>query len=271
MAQTFANAPLVEIIVDLRWEANAAIAGVGAQGLPIKLVDGGADEFMMRFGGVAYALGFERSERLVPAGFPVPMGTPIYRYRPAEKPKQELMQSALLQIGAGVFSANAVPPYKSWDEFSPTVRAGIGALLQARHESDKQLPFTQVSLRYVDAFRGDHLGTKSIQSFIRDVLGFKTELPSALQKHLRPEAETQTNLQFKLPLPDGMTLAVGVGAGLFNGETVVLMHMQAAADEPVAPDLEALMMTLGKARQVIHNSFVEMTATIHGTMKPQGG
>jgi hypothetical protein len=55
----------------------------------------------------------------------------------------------------GVFSANAIPPYRSWSVFSPEVEAGIDILLAVRDDAEKQAMFNPVTLRYIDAFRPD--------------------------------------------------------------------------------------------------------------------
>jgi uncharacterized protein (TIGR04255 family) len=179
------------------------------------------------------------------------------------------MASSLLQIGPGLFSANAVPPYRSWDEFSPVVRSGVEVLLRTRDEAERDAPFTSVSLRYIDAFRGDLLGGRSIPAFIREVLGFQIALPVALAQLQVADTEFKPHLLLNMPIANGMTMAVTVGEGLFNGEQAAMMHTHVVADEPVAADLERVMETLGRARQAIHSAFVNMTTAIHGHMRPQ--
>lgn len=269
MTETFAKAPLVEIVADLRWPDSSADQVALAKGVPFSLIDGKSEGFMTRFGEAAYSLGFNRSERLIPSGFPVPHGSPVYRHRPSPD-SQALMRSSLLQVGPSLFSANAVPPYKSWDEFMPVVQSGVAALLGARDEAEKALPFTHVSLRYIDAFVGDLLVGHDVQSFIRDVLGFKLDLPTALREQQGKADPAKVHLQLQVPLERGMTMHLVLGSGTFNGQDAVMMNTQVVANTEIAPDLDAVMQTLSTARQVIHSSFIGMTASIRDVMLPQG-
>jgi len=86
------------------------------------------EEFFMRFGGAAHQLGFAEVERLTPPNFPLIGFQPVFRFRPPSDKGRKV----LYQVGAGMFSANAVPPYKSWDDFGPVVRSGVRALIGAR-------------------------------------------------------------------------------------------------------------------------------------------
>lgn len=269
MKETFANAPLVEIVAEIRWQDSSADQTALAKGVPFSTLSGKNEEFMTRFGETAHTQGFHRSERLVPSGFPVHQGSPVYRYRPSPD-LPDLMRSSLLQIGPSLFSANAVPPYRSWDEFMPVVRGGVEALLSARDIAESGLPFTHVSLRYIDAFAGELLGGHDIQSFIREVLAFKLDLPSALQKQQSKAASSKVHLQLQLPLEHGMTMHLVLGEGSFNGQDAVMMNTQVVADTEIAPDLDAVMLTLGRAREVIHSSFVGMTTSIREVMQPLG-
>lgn len=269
MTETFAKAPLVEIVADLRWPDSSADQAALAKGVPFSVVSGKNEEFMTRFGEAAYALGFHRSERLIPTGFPVPHGTPVYRHRPSPD-SQDLMRSSILQVGPSLFSANAVPPYKSWDEFMPIVRNGVAALLAARDDAEKQVPFSHVSLRYIDAFAGDLLTGHDMQSFIREVLGFKLNLPAALLDQQGKAGPAKTHFQLRIPLERGMTMHLVLGEGTFNGQDAVMMNTQVVADKEIAADLKMVMETLSSARQVIHDSFISMTTGIRDVMQPQG-
>ena len=74
MSTTFKNAPLIELIAELRWNVHSPPLGTPQTPLAsIALMALNAnqfDEFFMRFGGEVYKLGYERAERLLPSGFP---------------------------------------------------------------------------------------------------------------------------------------------------------------------------------------------------------
>jgi uncharacterized protein (TIGR04255 family) len=267
MSQTFEKAPLVEIIVEVRW-ADPAGFPQGNGGVLHLPVNNAADEFYMRFGGAAYSAGFRQTERLVPPGFPVLPGQVVYRYRPPSDFSDELARSALWQIGSGVFTANATPPYKSWVEFSPWVSKGLEALLETRNEAEKSAEFVNISLRYIDAFTSDYLGAMTFAEFLSDRLGFKVQIPEAIAKLASDGSAPEHVIQFGMPLQNGMHLSVLAAKGSSNGVDALILNTTISVIEKTAADVGSVMEKLGVARDMIHNSFVEMTSSLHGMMKP---
>ena len=276
MHVTFKNAPLVEIIAELRWlppylvPQGGQLEGVPPQVMmPIPMFNANkAEEFYMRFGGVAYQAGFQRSERLVPPGFPVQLGQAIYRYKPAETAPNDLMRSALFQVGPGVFSANAIPPYKSWTEFAPIVARGVEALLNSRDDSEKDLPFSGVSLRYIDAFGPGLRTTRSPGQFIKEVLGFVMTLPGPVAEHAEDIESVTSQHQFIIPVQGGMTMSLAVNEGLFNGEPAVILDTTVSVSGDVGCTVNYVMSALNAAREIIHSMFVGVTKNIQAEMIP---
>src|SRR5216684_628076 len=101
MDETFKNAPLLEIIAELRWPtALPAIPPAQQQGValpPLFLGTVQIDNFLHRLGGEIYKLGFQRMERMLPGGLLVLQGQAIYRYRS----DAENLTNILYQAGAG--------------------------------------------------------------------------------------------------------------------------------------------------------------------------
>lgn len=265
---TFKNAPLVEIIAELRWNPQPPppqITGGGNAPVAVMSVNTNSfDEFFMRFGGEVYQQGFQRAERIVPAGFPIMLFQPIYRYRKAT----DLDASVLYQVGAGIFSANAIPPYQSWDDFSPTVEAGIEAMLKIRSDAERAAPFSSVSLRYLDAFGPNFTQGRDTGTFIREVLGIKLDLPEGLSKHVAPGKKFKPAIQLALPLPNGMIMNVGVGEGMVNNEVTIIMDTTVGTTTEIAADKMSAMSALNAARSVIHEMFFDLTKPIAGLMQP---
>lgn len=269
MSETFANAPLVEIVVELRWQQrNVAVQDQAPKnhfGVPLSLIDGGAshDDFFMRFGGIVYGLGYVQSERLVPPGFPLMPHQAARRFRKKDG-------SEVFQVGPGLFTANCVPPYKSWNEFAPEVASGIGALLEARGEADRALPFTSVTLRYIDAFTTSQMVGTTPQLFMRNVLGFSVELPGAITTHLAQGSDPAVALQLAMPLVGGMTLQLQLAEASVNKQDSLLMDTTVACAAPVTPTRVDLLAALTSAHDVIHDIFVNMTLPIREVLEPQG-
>lgn len=150
--------PLVELIAELQW-GFAFPDPAQPQGVVIA-PPGAHEEFFMRFGMQAGLAGYERVERLLPAGFasmPVQM---VYRFR--KKPPEE--GTSPYQIGTGIFSANITPPYDSWEKFRPIVDNGVR--IETRISAERQAPFTRASLRYLNASGHRFMEGHSIAGFV---------------------------------------------------------------------------------------------------------
>ena len=218
----------------------------------------------MRFGASASKLNFQVAERLVPPGFPLVAHQPVYRFR---KQAQEEI-AALYQVGPGMFSANAVPPYQNWAQFEPIVREGIDALLHARDSSEKNVNFLSTSLRYIDAFNSTLTQGRDVSTFLDEVLGIKITLPSGLTQQLAEGSKHKPTLQFQLPMTSGMIMSLGIGEGLFHETPAIVMDCTVGTTTPVAASLDAVMATLTLARAAIHDTFFALTSPISHLMHP---
>lgn len=269
MSMTFENAPLIELIAELRWNVHSQPLGTPQAppaSIPLMALNANHfDEFFMRFGGEVYKLGYERAERLLPPGFPLMLFQPVYRYRKSD------VASVLYQAGPGLFSANAIPPYRSWDDFSPVVKSGIKALLKTRSDTEKEFPFSSISLRYIDAFGPALTQGRDVDRFLREVLGLSVELPDGISKHIAVGQMVKPSVQLALPLANGMTLNVGIGEGLVNNETSIIMDTTVSTTGETPADENSAMRKLNIARDSIHEMFFDLTKSIRDLMKPTGG
>lgn len=270
MGLTFKHAPLAEIVAELRWDvADIGVAqlqpAVPVVPVPV-LASTALEEFFMRFGGEAFQLNFQRSERLVPPGFPLLPFQATYRYK-----KQDEVGSEILQVGLGVFTANAVPPYKSWDEFAPIVASGIGALIRSRSAADRDKPFISTSLRYIDLFGAELCRGMSTASFVRDVLGIRIDIPAAVSRVAIDDESIVPFVQLTIPARDSLLMSLTVGEGITGGSQAVILDTTVSTAIPVEPRTEAVMTVLGSARTLIHDMFVAMTKPLHDVMEPSGG
>ena len=111
---SFEKAPLVEIIAELRWLPLGLAAAQQGQML-LTLGGSDPDSFHFAFGRRQEVAAFANTEKLVPPGFPTPWHHIVWRFRNPE------IEGALLQIGPGIFTANALQPYRRWSEFRGTV------------------------------------------------------------------------------------------------------------------------------------------------------
>jgi uncharacterized protein (TIGR04255 family) len=221
--------------------------------------------FFSQFTSEAAKAGFMHAERLVPSGFPSVLHSIVYRLRRTDG------GGSLLQIGPGLFSANSLQPYRSWHDFVSTVRTAVSLLLKTRPVAEQDLPLTQLTLRYLNAFKPDLLQGRTEQAFVRDVLGFETKLPEAIQRLNEGASAISSHLQFVVPMTGDkkqLKLSVGEGALAGSGPAIVL-DMSVVDLAPLPPDLDAIMNTFGGSRDILHDAFLGMTTQIRDAMRPQ--
>lgn len=265
---SFAKAPLLEIIAEVRWAPTLTLAPADV-GRPIAtptflIGDSKDEEFFMRLGGELYQAGFQLSERLVLPGFPSGPHQAIYRYR-SDKPA---LKSVLYQVGLGVFSIHGVPPYQSWRQFAPFVTSGISALLNVRRQTDEGSPFIQLSLRYLDFFDEELSGGRSPQAFISEVLQISTSLPAGLMD-LSPSKELRTLfVKFSLPIEMG-ELSLSVGDGKSGNRPGFVMDTAVTCTRRLSAELPSLMGLFDNAHSVTNMAFRELTKPIEAQMQPQ--
>ncbi len=263
---TFSNAPLIEIIAELRWAHNLASTTQVQPGVPVIVLNSPTiDEFFMRFGGEIYSSGFKKTERLVPPDFPTMLYQPVFRYR---RDGEDGDGAVLYQAGPGIFSANAIPPYKSWDVFSPAVKSGVEALLIARDETEKDSPFNTVSLRYIDAFGPNLTQGMDVRTFLSDVLGVSVALPEGISKVIAPNAKVKPHIQLLLPINDNTNMNLTLTEAIVNNELSIIMDSTVVITGEIAPNAEAVMNSLNDSHDIIHEMFINLTGKIRELMSP---
>ncbi len=265
----FANPPLVELVAELRWgpgPIGSPVQTAGAGIIQFPLASQYSEETFTNFSALVAGKGFGISERLVPVGFPYFPFSVVYRFR---KPPAE-GENFLYQIGPGVFSANALPPYRDWDSFRPIVQMGVQSLLDSRHTSENS-EFTTVMLRYIDLFSDDFTDGKQSFRFLNDVLGIKLELPKVLSEQVLDIEKLQSGLQLSLPLTTGLSMNMNLQQGTAAGKNGIVMTTEVFASAPTAPNLPQIMETLENAHTSIRATFIGLTERIRARMMPVNG
>jgi uncharacterized protein (TIGR04255 family) len=269
MNERFDNPPLVELVAELRWKDLSVPPGLPIgfpAGFPFPGNQLAFDQQLPQMTRAMTGLGFGQSERLMPAGFPVPAEAPIVRYRYSGSPDGSSGQlpSTLFQIGQGIFTANAVKPYKSWDDFRPVVEQGVRILLETQQSNIEGYSLT---LRYIDAFREDLIGDLSHLEFLKQVLGFGIEIPPVLMKHAHGGAIELPVAQLSIPLGFG-SLQLQMTEGEIDGGHAYILENVVQIEGLVEPSAEAIMESFSKARDVIHDVFVNLSKPIRDKMLP---
>lgn len=269
MNERFDNPPLVELVAELRWRDLSLPAGL-PPGFPVGFPFPGSqvafDQQLPEMTSAMTSIGYGQSERLMPAGFPAPTETPIvrYRYSGTIEKNREHLPSTLFQIGSGIFTANAVKPYKSWDDFRPIVEHGVRILLET--QKSKVGGYSLV-LRYIDAFRRDLTGDMNHMQFLRNVLGFGVDLPAVLLTHAEERQIEIPAMQITIPLGFG-SLQLQMTQGEVEGDRAFILENVVIINGLIEPSVEAIMESFSKARDVIHDVFVKMSAPLKDKMAP---
>jgi len=258
----FANPPIVELVAELRWVpgapgANMPEGGVVRLQFPLTFIEESFENFRRAIADKGFAV----SERLVPVGFPILPFTVAQRFR---KPSNK--ENYAYQVGLGVFSANALPPYRDWESFRPIVGEGVETLLSSRHSSDRGN--VSVILRYLDVFSDEMTEGRKSFDFLNDVLGITLMLPTTLLEQTANLGDLRAGLQLSLSLGDGLAMNLGVQDGTVAGRTGVLMTTEVFTVQPIAPEAHSIMQTFEKAHDNIRVTFLGLTKKIRDKMKP---
>lgn len=224
----YENAPLIEVIAEIRWALQDVMGSSGIQ------IDPHFTAFSEDFEKAAAQLGFTHSEKLIPDNVPIEIvsNSVVHRYRkqPNEWP--------CMQIGPGVATANIVPPYQGWNEFRPHVQTMIDLLMRSYPLPERYLKINLLELRYIDGFRKIH-GMVTPTTFARDNLQIRYELPQELLNLCdggKEKIELQGTLKFPLAEPQNSVGSIQVGSGTAHNEPATMAVFRVRQHD-VAPEL----------------------------------
>lgn len=198
------NAPLVEVVFELRWALR------GGRDLPLPLrTDPGFELLAECFTETAAGQGFSVRKDMDSDGIGILGHSVKYRYlRSEDKP------FPLWQIGPGIFACNQATEY-DWKEFRDLISGGVRALFSSYPKS-KTITIQPIylELRYIDVFNMDLLGHYDLIRFLSKNTNFSLDL-SDFMKSERFEGETSGSLRIVRSLRDDkdtqFQLEVGTG------------------------------------------------------------
>ncbi len=269
----FKKTPLIELVADFRWNPIGSSAPFVAvqqnvgQLVPQPLADPARNEsFFSSFADGISKQGYVKAERLVPIGWPFPGQFPVMRFRHPQNEGPDL--STLYQVGAGLFSAHALPPYDNWEQFKPVIHRGLEVLLSSRPTEEQTAKFSVITLRYIDRFSTALTGNLQPRTFIEEVLNIHLDLPKVVQDETEDQSKINPTIILKLPLKSGLQMNLAVNnsndppsAGFVMDTTVVTLG-------PTDSSIEAAMRVLETAHDSIRRVFVGLTEPIASRMEP---
>jgi len=190
MGEVLKNKPLVEAILEVRWELQGD--SPGPQTDPhYKLLLGRLFDRMLK--------DYPEHEQLSTASIPDEfVGHNVqHRFRVAAN------AWPLVQVGPGVFTVNSTADY-AWLDFRPRVVSAVEKLYDA-HPSVSDLKITNLILRYIDAVEFNHI-ENNVFDFLKDKLKLGTSLPATLFENTGVEDKPNTlawKTSFRCEKPKG--------------------------------------------------------------------
>ncbi len=261
----FEAPPLIELIAEFRWLPTNALGEPVTTDFALGRSGPRTEAFYESVRSTLARAGFNASERIIPVDFIHPPYQAVVRYRRSDD--QDL--PVIFQVGVGLFSVHALPPYKNWEAFRPKVELGINALMQARGADPLSVPtaFTGISLRYINAFGPELMGGKSKGQFASEVLGVKVALPPSIATQIPNSQSVEVGLSISAPTGDGLTLGLGIGSNSKLPHSLIV-DISSATKNQVGWDASRAIGVLDSAHDSIRKSFVGMTESLHQQMKP---
>lgn len=266
MSVTYQNAPLVELIAELRWTMPGAqqSAPQAQPGILLALPQARTEELFMHLAALMSTEGYGRFERTFPPGLPIPANQVACRFRPSDPDSQ----SPLFQVGPTVFTANALPPYESWSKFSPLVKRGMTLLLQAFERSKSEIPsFDTALIRYIDAFRDDLTDGRSLSEFLREVMRLELVLPRAILTRATAPADIEPLIRLAIPTAIGR-LELTFAEGKHGNDRAIIMDCSILMQRNMGNDVDRVLEAFSEGRLLIHELFRGLTEPIHEKMEP---
>lgn len=171
MTRELKNKPLVEAILEIRWQLRGKRPGPQVDP-HYKLLLGRLFDRMLK--------DYPEHEQLPSANVPDELVGHVVQHRFRAAPDSW----PLVQVGPGVFTVNSTADY-TWADFRPRVTTAIGRLYDA-HPRVEEMRITTLSLRYIDAAHFDYT-SHNVFEFLRDNLKLTVSLPENLFKETAVE------------------------------------------------------------------------------------
>lgn len=197
------NAPLVEVIFELRWALE------GPDHLPVQFRQDPGFQFLAHeFQIKAKANGFnvreeKGSQEIGPLGHQV-----VYRFK-----KSVDEPFPLWQIGPGIFACNASTEYE-WSEFRTLIKDGLLCLFKSYPKTDAfDIRPIHLELKYVDAFNEELLGHLDLFQFMNDDINITLSPSDFLKSDIFEDQITGQIVISKKIRNDIGSLRVEIGVG----------------------------------------------------------
>jgi uncharacterized protein (TIGR04255 family) len=240
-----ANAPLVEVIFELRW------GKIIRKGDEFQLSIPPEEELLPgQFKSIANTEGFGFYER-INAGIPPLPHLVLHRYRPSAD------SWPCFQLGSGILTVNEVKKGYSWKSFRESVAKGLKFIDRAYPAGLEGLPGFGVELKYQDGFLLE--AGETAEEFLRKKIRLGFNPPEKFFENANIIQGMKNNrISFSLSLsgPKGL-LSISINQGLINEKPGLIMEttVRSASEDKPAFTKESLHTWLDRAHDIQKHTF----------------
>ena len=270
----FRNAPLVEVVADVRWTAGVVCAiDTGCSSArdcfaPLTLLfpTTQLEGFLIQFGAAIYNDGFQRAERLIPPGVPIPWGQPVMRFLGALRDQTMFSTKLARECSPRMRSRHIAIGWISHLWFLRASKRFLRRALMLK----RILLILPLSLHYINAFRTDLTQGKSIAEFLSEIFKIKLALPEGITKHITVGQNYKPYIVLNFPVERG-TLNISVGEAIVgtNPEPALLLDLLFATTQDIQPENAKLLDAFSRAHVLLHDLFTELTKPVEHLMNPK--
>jgi uncharacterized protein (TIGR04255 family) len=245
--QVYDRAPLVEVIAEVHWSLKQLHSA------PNAWIDPYFDLFRDQFLAASSA-NLPFVEQLVPKEIPVEFvaNQPHLRLRPEQN------GWPLVQIGPGILTVNAVPPYDGWSHHRDFLNWVLEALWNSYPLAAQTLKVSQLHLRYIDAF-DDTFGLERYSDFVSGNLGIANPIRKSVVDSVVADGTDVTfavDSQFQNKSPEGSIGRVRVNRGQANGKDAVIVEFHCDSQTTALPQVTgAVGGWFDEAHATLHTMF----------------
>jgi uncharacterized protein (TIGR04255 family) len=225
------KAPLVEVVIELRWKITSKEELAGVQYLYGDLYNELKKKYPFR-------------ESILPVEVPIEMtiNQPVHRFR-AEKGGYPL-----LQVGPGVITLNTIDAKYYWNSFFNDAKELIQTFFNVHPVENKIAP----ALLYIDFFPFDFSGNN-----VHDYINQQFNITFGQSFFETEKFPTDFNMGFAYNIDLG-DLRVNFQKGK-NQNTEGILLQTRINGKPAAPNYENLNNWLNEAHEILSNLFMQLT------------
>lgn len=247
----YEDAPLVEVIAEVRWQLLPIASMPGAE------IDPHFERGHKKVQEALAEHGLMHLERLAPPNVPheILAGKPIFRYRRAPD------RWPLVQLGPGIMTVNITPPYEGWGEFRKIIETAVRVVDEIFDFGSEFSTIKSCEVRYIDAFT-ERYGMHDPSIFLAEDLSMPASPPRGVLDELKQEgACVLPNLKFRFPVKDreNDSIILNAAHGKRDGMEAIIydLKMHHAVPEGVMKTADDVLTWMDEAHDRLHTAFEE--------------